>query len=100
MAWMTCYQYLFMFFQSNLQSIHLCLAFMQNFASNINNGETDFYMCCLQAGVIGLYARNDDDGDKYEGKEVADCKKRKCLQHLKNLLPMRSCSMDDRGGHY
>ena len=65
--------------QSNLQSIHQCLAFMQNFSSNINNGEASFYMCCLQAGVIWtLHTENNDDGDKYEEeKKVADLQETK-----------------------
>ena len=65
--------------QSNLQSIHRCLAFMQNFSANVNNGEASFYMCCLQAGVIWtLRTENDDDADEHEEeRKVADLQETK-----------------------
>ena len=56
--------------QSNLPRINQILAYMENFATNINNGEASFYMCCLQAGVNWTLNNNEDENNVDEEKSA------------------------------
>ena len=62
----------FVLVQSNLHCINRQLAYMENFATNVNNGEASFYMCCLQAGVSWTLNNSDDDDEDDEDETKAN----------------------------